>query len=159
MCSEATFFLVLDFVDGRNLAAEAAVLFSRALEDLLHSTTDEQFTLACMASRRPRPEQPNVDAWAHIPASCFTYADSLSLSFWEDLSSAWNARRSASQRPCRLLGRFTVSSLVTLISPGSSGKEVDLECATGTRRFFIDVTSLVAPEPDQLAISDRHWVL
>ena len=101
------------------LADKAAVPFRRTLEDLLHNiASDEQFTLACMASRRGGLGLKNP-TWTHGPtflASCFTYAaaylmllcriassDSISPAFWEDLSSVRNALRSAFNLPVNFL--------------------------------------------------------
>ena len=43
----------LDFKDGASLAAQYSAPFRRSVDDLLRSTTtDEKYTLACMASRR-----------------------------------------------------------------------------------------------------------
>ena len=102
----------LDFKDGGRLAAEASVPFRRALEELLHSaTTDEQFTLACLASRRGGLGLKNP-TWTHGPAflaSCFNYAasaDSVSPAFWQDLSSAWEVLRPVFNLPVNLLEEF-----------------------------------------------------
>ena len=104
---------VLDFKDGSRLAVATSAPFRRALEDLLQSTTtDEQFTMACMASRRGGLGLKNP-TWTHgpaFPASSFKYAassDSISAKFWEEVSVAWIAVRSATvclQRAGRLLG-------------------------------------------------------
>ena len=178
----------LDFLDGSRLAANAAVPFRKALEDLLHKmTSDEQFTLACMASRRGGLGLKNP-TWVHGPvflASCFTYAasaDSLTASFWVELTSAWNAIRSAFNLHTNFLADFKP---LTGFEPDDITKhwkqqrwwQAHIDSAVEKQwgshaplrmrklkelmaaRFFVDVTSLVAPGPDQPAISDRGWVL
>ena len=91
----------LDFSDGAFLAAQSSIPFRRALDDLLQgTTTDEQYTLACLASRRGGLGLENP-TWTHGPAflaACFTYAasaDTLSSSFWNELFVAWAAVRSS----------------------------------------------------------------
>ena len=101
----------LVFKDGGHLAVATSALFRRALDDLLQSTTDEQFTLACMASGRGGLGLKNP-TWTHEPAflaSCFAYAasaDSISTKFWEEVSVAWIAVRSAFNLPVDFLAGF-----------------------------------------------------
>ena len=86
----------LDFKDGLLLADRSSVPFRHVVDQLLQGlTTDEQFKLACMASRRGGLGLKNP-TWTHGPAflsSCFTYAastDAVSFSFWNERSSAWH---------------------------------------------------------------------
>ena len=178
----------LDFLHGSRLANDAAVPFRKALDDLLRTaTSDEQFTLACMASRRGGLGLKNP-TWVHGPAflaSCFTYAasaDSISHTFWADVSSAWNAVRSAFNLPINFLADFqpllgfeprdvskhwkqqrwwqahidsAIEKRWSMQAPLRLRKLKELMAA----RFSVDVTSLVAPGSDQAAISDRGWVL
>ena len=178
----------LDFLHGSRLANDAAVPFRKALDDLLRTaTSDEQFTLACMASRRGGLGLKNP-TWVHGPAflaSCFTYAasaDSISHTFWADVSSAWNVVRSAFNLPINFLADFqpllgfeprdvskhwkqqrwwqahidsAIEKRWSMQAPLRLRKLKELMAA----RFSVDVTSLVAPGSDQAAISDRGWVL
>ena len=103
----------LDFKDEGQLAAAASAPFRRALDDVLEKiTSDEQFTLACLASRRGGlgPKNPTLTHGPAFLVACFTYAasaDSLSAAFsegssegfWDELSSAWHLLRSAFNLP------------------------------------------------------------
>ena len=110
----------LDFKDEGQLAAAASAPFRRALDDVLEKiTSDEQFTLACLASRRGGlgPKNPTLTHGPAFLVACFTYAasaDSLSAAFsegssegfWDELSSAWHLLRSAFNLPVNCFSRL-----------------------------------------------------
>ena len=111
-CRESRLLRSLGFKDGLFLASQSSVPFRRAPYNLPQGlATDEQFTLACMASRRGGLGLKNP-TWTHSSAflsSCFTYAasaDAVSLSLWEDLFSARQAVRSALDLPVDFLAEF-----------------------------------------------------
>ena len=139
----------LDFEDGRQLATKVSTSFRHALEDLLQTTTtDEQHTLACLASQRGGLGLKNP-TWKHGPAflaSCFTNAasaDSLSPAFWEDLSVTWTAVCSTFDLRINFLADFrpledfdpqrrseALKATATVASPHrfSNGEEVECQC-------------------------------
>ena len=177
----------LDYEDGRDLATKASIPFRLSLEDLLQkTTTDEQYTLACLASRRGGLGLKNP-TWTHgaaFLASCFTYAcsaDSLSPAFWQELSVAW-AAVCAADLPVNFLADFRPldgfdprnvdkhwkqqrwwqahidSALEKKWSTNAPLRMRKLKMLMAAR-FSVDVTFLVAPGPDLPAISDRGWIL
>ena len=136
--------------------------------------------MADVASRDLAP------TWTHGPAflaSCFNYAassDSFSSAFREDLSSAsvWDALRPAFNLPVILLEEFKRSRNAEKhwkqkrwwqpqVDSAGDREEMASHSPVRLRKlkelmaapFSVDVTSLVAPGPDQPAISGGGWLL
>ena len=95
-CCATHLLCSLDLNVGTFLVTQSSHPFCRAIDDLLQRiTSDEQYTLACLASRRGGLGLKNP-TWTHglaFLASCFTYAasaETLSSSFWQEL---WHGAR------------------------------------------------------------------
>ena len=140
-----------------------------------------------MASRRGGLGLKNP-TWTHGPAflsSCFTYAasaDAVSSSFWNELSSAWQAVRSAFDLPVNFLAEFAplaafdprdinkhwkkqswwqaqFDSAIEKHWIASASLRMRKLKALSAARFSVDVTTLVLPGAEKPAISDQGWIL
>ena len=94
----------LDFKDGGRLPAEASVPLRRALEELLHSATTVQFTLACISTWR---QETNRDARPGVSGILFQLRCVCGLSFVRFLAGSLvglGGFASSLQSRCQFLG-------------------------------------------------------